>query len=284
MPLISEFQYEKILTQQIYNDFSNSEFLSDSFRNYLSVVFPEYDLHQDAELEMSKNGKFKKVLDQYYLSSNVDLTELNKKFKTSDLYSGFDISYFGFLHALSETRGDTFIAASFESEIVTSELYSNLMQLQLNTSIQRRIESQEEIDTFHEYAIQETRSIGDAFSLGIITRRELLKILEEGEQFRDWLNRIGGDKSMIGEYHKDNLPKGVFEKLPGKTTRFVIFEGMGVLADVMGAGGAGTIAAVGLAAFDTFYLDKMMAGWKPNQYIDNTIKPLAARENFRLYT
>ena len=67
--------------------------------------------------------------------------------------------------------------------------------------------------------------------------------------------------------------------MPTKTTRFLIFEGIGVTLDFMGAGGVGTAIATGLSAFDSFYLDKLMGGWKPNHFIDNNLKPLTKKKN-----
>lgn len=284
IPVVTKFQYNDQLKNHILSDFLDKDFIKSSFKNYMSIIYPDYKFNDDFHLEMNKDGKFQEAFDKYSLNSNIDLVKVNNEFKESTFYKGYDISFLGFLHALSETRGDTFIAADLESEIVTSDLYSKLMQLQLNKSIQRRLKSQNEIDEFQEYAIKEVKTVGDAFSKGLIMRKELIKLLEEGVKFRDWVGKIKDDKSLIGEYHKEVLNKSVLDKLPGKTARFVFFEGVGIIADIMGAGGAGKVAATGLAGLDTFYLDKLIKGWRPNQYIDNSIIPLVSRKDYTLYT
>lgn len=283
LPLVSKFDYNEQLVEHIKSDFQRDEYIISSFRQYMSIVFPEYKLSDDLSVQLNPDGKFEDTFDKYRLESNVDMNEINNQFKQSKEFNGFEISYTGFIHALSETRGDTYIAADLRSEIVTSSLYSKLMQLQLNEAINRRAESQENIDDFQEYVINEARSIGDAFAIGLITRKELLNILEKGQSFRDWVGEIEDKKSLVGEYTKAVLETSVYDKLPSRTIRFAIFEGVGVLANFAGAGGMGTLASTGLSVFDAFYLDKLLKGWKPNQYIDNSIKPLASRRTYNLY-
>ncbi len=45
-------------------------------------------------------------------------------------------------------------------------------------------------------------------------------------------------------------------------------------ADAIATGGVGTIAGVAIGALDTFYLDQLIQGWKPSQFIDEDLKGL----------
>ena len=46
----------------------------------------------------------------------------------------------------------------------------------------------------------------------------------------------------------------------------------------MATGGIGTAVGLGLGALDTFYLDKLISGWKPNQFIEDDVKELLKNE------
>ncbi|NQU84350.1 MAG: hypothetical protein HQ541_01190, partial [Mariniphaga sp.] len=53
-----------------------------------------------------------------------------------------------------------------------------------------------------------------------------------------------------------------------------IFTGAGIIADAVATRGIGTVIGLGLGALDTFYLDKLISGWKPNQFIEDEVKEL----------
>jgi hypothetical protein len=46
--------------------------------------------------------------------------------------------------------------------------------------------------------------------------------------------------------------------------------------DALGAGGLGTVAGLTISACDQFLLDKLLKGWKPNQFIDEKLKDFLA--------
>jgi ABC-type branched-subunit amino acid transport system permease subunit len=54
----------------------------------------------------------------------------------------------------------------------------------------------------------------------------------------------------------------------------VVFFGLGLAADAIATGGLGTLTGVALGALDTFYIDKLISGWKPSQFIEEDVKEL----------
>jgi hypothetical protein len=64
------------------------------------------------------------------------------------------------------------------------------------------------------------------------------------------------------------------EKLPSKSIRWSFFTGAGIITDIAATGGIATLVGLGLSALDTFYLDKLISGWKPNQFIEEEVKKL----------
>jgi hypothetical protein len=63
------------------------------------------------------------------------------------------------------------------------------------------------------------------------------------------------------------------DKLPSKTIRWLLFSGAGLGLDAMGAGGVGTALGIGLGAVDSFFLDSILKGWKPNQFVEGSLAP-----------
>jgi hypothetical protein len=266
------FRYEKEITDQIKADFENKELLQKLLPIYLKYHLPEFQLPEKLEIEIEKDGSFG-PFEAFAIKSNLDVLAYNNLSKEVKKDAHFDLNYSGFLLGLSESKGDIYIASHFDSELVTTKLYSDFINQQLEEIIRQRTTSQKNLDLFGEYVLADCHSIGDAFVEGIITTKELKGLLKKADKFRDWLIKVPEDKNLIGEYYKESTRETFVDKLPVKTTRFVIFEGIGITLDLLGAGGLGTVAATALSAVDSFVLDKLIKGWKPSQFIDENLKP-----------
>jgi len=272
------FRYTPDITDQIKEDFQNIGLLTRTLPLYVHERVPNFELPSNLQIEIIKDSSFG-PFDAYSLKTNIDIEKFNQESKELNGERHYDFDYSGFLLALSESKGDIYISSHFESELVTTKLYSDFINQQFQDIIQRRLKSRENIELFEEYALSDCHTIGDAFVNGIVSPKELLKLFEKADKFRDWLSKVPEDKSLIGEYHKAVTAETFADKLPTKTTRFVIFEGIGITLDLLGAGAIGTALATGLSAIDSFYLDKLIGGWKPNHFIDNNLKPLTKKKN-----
>lgn len=266
------YRYGAELTEQIRNDFDNQGLLSKVLPMYLKSVVPEFNLPNVVEIEIKKDKPFES-LESYSLDTNINIDEVNEllKKKYKENYQPFDFG--GLFLSLAEAKGDIYLASQFDSELVTSATSSEIIDLQFKNIIQRRTQSQDNINLFDEYVLKDCYSIGEAFVNGAVSKKELLKLFEKADKFRDWLNNVPDDKNLIGEYHNAVTKETFADKLPTKTSRFIIFEGIGITLDLLGTGGIGTAIATGLSAFDSFYLDKLIGGWKPNHFIDKSLKP-----------
>lgn len=271
--IIEPYSYPAFVRESIISDFSNEHLLKRALPVYINSIVPEFILPEKIEIEIIKEAGFGPY-DAYSLKSNIDVDELNRVHKESRPEIDYDIDYSGFLLSVGESKGDIHIASELESEIVTSELYSKFIALEVEDLIKQRTKSEDELKLFATYVLEGCTSLGLGYMDGIINGKDLLKILDKSDKFRDWLKNISEDKNLLGEYHKAVMKEDFSDKLPTKTARFVIFEGIGITLDLFGAGGIGTIAATALAAADNFLLDKIInRGWKPNQFIDKSLKP-----------
>ncbi len=271
--IITPYNYGKEVRENIVSDFNNVELLSKTLPLYINSIVPNFELPEKTEIEIIKDDSFGPY-DAYSLNSNIDLKELNKIHKQNKPEVEYDIDYSGFLLSMAESKGDIHLASDLDSELVTSELYSKFIEVELNELIAKRAKSETELNLFKEYSLANCTSLGNAYVNGTLSEKELLRIFEKSNKFREWLSKIPEDGSLLGEYHKAVISKDLSDKLPTKTARFVIFEGIGITLDLLGAGGIGTAVATSLALGDTFLLDRIInRKWKPNQFIDNTLKP-----------
>jgi hypothetical protein len=99
-----------------------------------------------------------------------------------------------------------------------------------------------------------------------------LELLNKAKKFKDWLDRYDNDSSLAKEYLHETTRASWLETLPTKSVRWVVFNGIGVIVDILGGGGLGTTASLATSAFDSFIFDKLAKGWKPNQFIQNDLE------------
>lgn len=103
---------------------------------------------------------------------------------------------------------------------------------------------------------------------------KLISILQKSKKFKNWVANVTPDDNLIKSYY-DEVTKGtISDKLPTKSVRWVIFTGLGIAADAIATGGVGTAAGIAIGALDTFYVDKLLSGWKPNQFIDEEVNKI----------
>ena len=100
----------------------------------------------------------------------------------------------------------------------------------------------------------------------------MLPLLDKAAKFSGWLRGQKQDADLVQEYYKKVTEQSWINKLPNKIMRWALFTGIGLSIDMAGASGVGTSAGLAVSAFDTFLLEKLMSGWKPNQFIEGPLR------------
>lgn len=153
------------------------------------------------------------------------------------------------------------------SEITTDEINSNLIQLKCAEIYKKLKKSQDEISLFQNIVFDDGKMIRESINLGDYSFDNVLPIIEESGKFNEWTNSFDENSNLIREYYKAITKKTWIDKLPSKVLRFSFFTGAGLLVDAAFPTGIGTATGIALGASDSFLLDNIAQGWKPNQYI-----------------
>jgi hypothetical protein len=110
-------------------------------------------------------------------------------------------------------------------------------------------------------------SIGKAVAQGEISFEDLLKIRQNNNsvKFRSWLrNNDSKDPEELKKLYVDSLEKKLWiETLPGKSLRFAITTGIGVINPPVG---------LVISVIDNFYLERWMKGYSPKIFLDEISK------------
>ncbi len=116
------------------------------------------------------------------------------------------------------------------------------------------------------------RSVREVINSGERSINELFKLLDRAARFREWLAGRNPDAELVSEYLNAISSKTWAEKLPTKSIRFLLFTGGGVVLDMAFAGGIGTATGLALSTLDAFFLDKLVKGWRPSQFIEEPFR------------
>ena len=200
---------------------------------------------------------------RFFIETNYDFAEINRalaRFNTNEaVYEG------NVLTDIFDVRADMFFASKHMSEMVTSPARSNTLAAKFDGLTLRRDRHQQDIDLFSEIQL-EGRSLRESLNKGERSFAEFLDLLDKAAKFKGWLADADPEKGLIKEYN-DAVTKDTWvDKIPAKLLRFVSITGAGLALDALVGGGAG-VAGIAIGFADTMLLDRMLKGWRPNQFV-----------------
>ena len=267
------FKYDSAIPGQIKSTFQDMDYIRNSFIAYILKKEPSFRFDDNFEISIANvppSADF--PFEAFRCVSNIDVSEFNKYNSLTENSESFN--YASFLLAFAESKGDIFLSSHFDAELSTTEISSELIKIDFQHIVRKRLDSQTNIDLFDECVLNDCFLIGEAYVNQTISNDQLLLLLEKSDKFRGWLKKVPDDKNLVQEYYTEVTRETFADKLTGKSSRFMFFNGVGMALNLAGLGGIGTAISIGLSAFDYFYLDKLLKGWRPNQFIDQDFKPL----------
>jgi hypothetical protein len=160
------------------------------------------------------------------------------------------------------------------SEMATSEISSTLAKRKFNDIINKSEKSADKISHFQGFVLDEAKDLRGAINSDKVEIDKLMDVLIKSTKFKSWLSKLDSDRNLIKDYHLEVTKESFVDKLPAKSVRFSFFTGLGIASDALITGGLGTAVGISAGALDCFYLDKLISGWKPNQFIEQDVKGL----------
>jgi hypothetical protein len=174
---------------------------------------------------------------------------------------------------------DLILAQARSADVIASDVNSYIASERIDLSINRALQTDAQKSSFEEFAFDKARPFREAFNSGRISLSESLKLIDETAKFRSWLCGHPPEADIVKEFHRAVSKDTRLGKFPAKAARFAVFTGPGVALDVMGAGGIGTITGVALSAIDSFVMDGLLRGWRPNHFVAQVRKALPTAED-----
>ncbi len=262
---VTNFNDDKHLFDHFSNDLDDSQYVESFVSKYLEWYTPEYSTNGlSFKLEQSKG-----VIN---IESNLNLDLINQHYHKRVAPSHSSITHAGILESMLSTRRTIDQSSSEGSDLATNTLSSMLINCKLGSLFDRTKVQTGQFKEFQDFVFDDGKSIASAINRGEQTFANLLELLRSSREFKKWLVGKQADAKLVREYFKEVTKNSWIDKLPTKTVRWLMFMGLGLGVDSLGAGGLGTVVGAAISAADTFILDRIVKGWKPNQFVDNQLK------------
>lgn len=148
----------------------------------------------------------------------------------------------------------------FHTSLTDSKLISHKNKLILNRSNANR----RELELFNEIILKGIPNISFAINSKERTFEEFLELLSKANKFKKWLKGKSPDENLVANYLEDISKTGWIGSGKGKALRYLASTGLGIIGPTTG---------LITSFFDAFVFDKLIAGWKPNQFISSKLIP-----------
>lgn len=262
-------RYDKMLGGQI-----------ESRQRLVSLIKDQYTLKLFLRGWAIDNGQA--VNEAALEQAQIDVVELGEEFMIASsvpleqMVSGWDPAenWGTILRIVQDYAVDLYLSNAHSADIVTAPDISEVASARVDLSLQRSRKMGDQISAFEEMVFDEAHGFADAFNDGMISFAEALKVIDQSRRFRTWAKGLAPDADLIHEYHRAVTKDTILKSLPASIARFVFFNSAGMAADTAVAPGTGLITS----AMDSFIVERVFGGWRPNIFVRNVQKVLAKAE------
>ncbi len=234
-------------------------------------VFPEQlqfdvELIPDGLVRVDTDISFEALNTKYHRDTTYPPYPFSKSLLNPEISTAYLIGRLLRAHKLAED------AAIAGSEMALEPLYSNLIALRTGNILRPRVSYEPQLRSFQDLLFDDGNALAEAIDSGERTFRGFLPVIEKAGQFRSWLQATPPSSNLLKEYTRAVSQTTWLDRLPGKSLRWAIFTGTGAALDLAGAGGIGTISGLALGAADTFFLEKLINGWRPHHFVNTEVR------------
>lgn len=255
-----EFRSDKnIVCELTKMDITDPRFVRASVATILERIAPTYPLPPSFQFEIFDTGS------GYAVATDLDFPAITKV-SIAPFDQGFTAAHL--LGFVLDARADTFFAAHYMAELVTTDCVSEIIKLKHYEWLRRGEASQSEIKQFTQVASDEFPSIREAIMSGSRSMAEFFKLLDQADKFKSWLQSTNPDQGLLNAYFHEATKDSWAERLPTKTIRIAALTLAGLAIEALIPTGLAITSTTALSAGDALLLDRTAKGWRPAQFIN----------------
>lgn len=205
----------------------------------------------------------------FHIFTNIDFAEINRR-RSRLLPPEEPLTVALLLNYMLEARTDIALASFYGGDFATSSITSEIIQVR-HSEFMRRYEIHDQaIGQFTEIVLPDSPSLKEVIDAKEKTFDDFLLLLDKADRFKHWLQSVNPDEGLVRTYLKDVSSDAWIDRLPAKTLRYVMTSAIDKANPV-----AGFIAGIA----DSFLVDKLLGGWRPNHFVNSRIRKFVSPES-----
>jgi hypothetical protein len=265
LALVKPLQRSEHILTDFRSDVLDADYIQSLIRSLCSSCAPEYPLPDPLVFEIRDHDQEFEVL------TNINFEQLNRSYhlRVSPSHSSMTPAYL--LSHILTARDNLFFASTLDADLAISPVASHILVTKIGKIIARSQRNMSQLATFQDFVFNDGRAIAECINSGEKSFSDLLDIREKADRFRAWLKGKAWDADLTKDYFAEVTHSSWIDKLQGKTFRWSIFTTLGLTLDALGGGGIGTALGLGISAADSFLLERIIKGWKPNQFVNGPL-------------
>ena len=268
--LIRTERFARAVLEGSLTDIADGEYVRAAVSKLLDFFAPEYEQAQPLRFNIHREeGKL-------VVETNIDFVKANEVYHKRIPATHSCLSVASLLGHVLDVRGDLQFSSATSSDIALSDHSSIIARCKFNDLLHDRRETGEKLELFQDFIFEEGRSIREAVNGGNRTFAEVVKLVGSAQEFKEWLKGQPDSSDIRREYCREVSRVSWADKLPTKTARWLLFTGAGLAVGSL-TGPIGTILGIATGAVDTFLVDRLMKGWKPNQFVAGPLTEFVRR-------
>jgi hypothetical protein len=265
---VERSRYTPEMLLEARTDILDASYMGPAISSLLSFLAPEYSSSEPLIFRVEavlKGGT-------YRVTTNIDFGAANASFTqhVPPCCGTLTVAYL--LGHIADTRRDLIVGSRLQSEFAVAPARALVAAHKFAEIMSAAGQGIQKANTFQETVIDDVPSVREVVNSGKRNFRDVARLVRQAERFKEWLRKQGGTEDLRESYCKEVAHLDWADKLPPKTLRWLLITGAGIALGAAAGPVAGTAAATALSAGDFFLLDKLLKGWKPNQFIEGSLK------------
>jgi hypothetical protein len=264
---VQTFEHPKSVLEYVQSDLADRGYVRASVQGLLSALAPEYqqpnplvfdvNLGSDGHLRVNTNVEFHAVNESYHRRVSPEHSSLSRS---------------AILAHLLTTRSNLEVASDISADLALGPVSSIIGANKIAKVVEAHEKNRDALDRFVDFAVDDSRAIGQAISNRERNFSDVLRLVQEAQKFKDWLRKQDESVDLCKEYCREVSRVDWADKLPPKTFRMLLFNAAGLAISASISPMAGIAAGLGLSVADYFLLDKLLRGWRPNQFVNGPLR------------